>query len=60
MVTPGQPFPGLENPFSAEFFLNIQPKPPLVQFEAVSSCGTTILFMLGLKERFSVFKAPCS
>ncbi|KAK4826007.1 hypothetical protein QYF61_003780 [Mycteria americana] len=35
---PGQPVPMLDNPFGEEFFPNIQSKPPLAQFEALSSC----------------------
>ncbi|KAK4821381.1 hypothetical protein QYF61_018919 [Mycteria americana] len=38
---PGQPVPTLDNPFSKEFFPNIQSKPPLAQLEAVSSCPIT-------------------
>ncbi|KAK4818705.1 hypothetical protein QYF61_017926, partial [Mycteria americana] len=34
---PGQPVPMLDNPSSEEIFPNIQPKPPLVQLEAISS-----------------------
>ena len=30
-----------EHPFAEEIVLNIQPKPPLVQLEAVSSCPVT-------------------
>ncbi|KAK4820044.1 hypothetical protein QYF61_017857 [Mycteria americana] len=33
---PGQPVPMLDNPFSEEFFPNIQSKPPLAQLEAVA------------------------
>ncbi|KAK4828375.1 hypothetical protein QYF61_026113 [Mycteria americana] len=38
---PGQPVPVLDNPFSEEKFPNIQSKPPLAQFEAISSCPIT-------------------
>ena len=31
----------LDNPFGEEFFPNIQPKPPLLQLEAISSCPIT-------------------
>ena len=31
----------LDSPFGKEIFLNIQPKPPQVQLEAVSSCSAT-------------------
>ena len=33
---PGQPIPVLNNPFCKEVFPDIQPKPPLVQLEAIS------------------------
>ncbi|KAK4832297.1 hypothetical protein QYF61_021696 [Mycteria americana] len=38
---PGQPVPMLDNPFSEVKFPNIQPKPPLAQLEAISSCPVT-------------------
>ncbi|KAK4826325.1 hypothetical protein QYF61_007410 [Mycteria americana] len=38
---PGQPVPMLDNPFSEVKFPNIQPKPPLAQLEAISSCPIT-------------------
>ncbi|KAK4828439.1 hypothetical protein QYF61_026596 [Mycteria americana] len=38
---PGQPVPMLDNPSSEVKFPNIQPKPPLVQLEAISSCPIT-------------------
>ncbi|KAK4826190.1 hypothetical protein QYF61_006134, partial [Mycteria americana] len=34
---PGQPVPMLDNPFRDKIFPNTQPKPPLVQLEAISS-----------------------
>ncbi|KAK4818988.1 hypothetical protein QYF61_022819 [Mycteria americana] len=34
------PVPVLDNPFNKEIFPNIQPKPPLAQLEAISSCPT--------------------
>ena len=33
---PGEPIPVLNHPFCKEVFLDIQPKPPLVQLEAIS------------------------
>ncbi|KAK4824198.1 hypothetical protein QYF61_012014 [Mycteria americana] len=38
---PGQPVPMLDNPLSEGKFPNIQSKPPLAQFEAISSCPVT-------------------
>ncbi|NXN16120.1 DYSF protein, partial [Indicator maculatus] len=35
---PGQPEPGLDNPFGEEMVPYVQPKPPLAQPEDVSSC----------------------
>ncbi|KAK4830836.1 hypothetical protein QYF61_013765 [Mycteria americana] len=40
---PGQPVPMLDNPFSEEFFPNIQSKPPLAQLEAISSHPITFV-----------------
>jgi len=34
---PGQPGPMSDRSFSKELFSNIQPKPPLMQLEAISS-----------------------
>lgn len=35
---PGQPVPVLDKPFGEEVFPNTQPKPPVVQLQAISSC----------------------
>lgn len=37
----GQPVPMLDKPFWEEVFQNIQPKPPLVQNEVITSCPVT-------------------
>lgn len=50
----GQPLPELDNYFSEEIFHNIQPKPPLRQLEAISSCAVLAYLALStiLAERF--------
>ena len=39
---PGKPVPTLDSPFSKEIFPNIQPKPPLMQLEAIASRPVTV------------------
>lgn len=43
---PEQPIPVLRNNFSKEFFLNVQPKPPLAQLKAGCSSDTCIRIKL--------------